>query len=101
MPVGMLLDTPEGSQDMYEALTTRDLRLAAARRPARRAHRPHRGPRDEGGWRVVDIWESTDAFWQFFDAKLLPAARELGQDPTDARPTFFAVHNMIGLGMPT
>jgi len=28
------------------------------------------------------------------------AARELGQDPPDARPTFFAIHNTIGLDMP-
>jgi hypothetical protein len=52
-------------------------------------------PRDEGGWRVIDVWESEGAFWQFFDEKLLPAARELGQPPTEARPTFFAIHNMI------
>ena len=100
MPVGMLLDTPEGSQAMYEALTTKvfgslqptvlpdGLIVHAA------------GPREEGGWRVVDIWESAEAFWQFFDAKLLPAARELGQDPPDARPTFFAIHNTIGLDKP-
>ena len=95
----MLLDTPEGSQDMYEALTTK---IFGSLQPAVLPDElivHAAGPRDEGGWRVVDIWESADAFWQFFDAKLLPAGRELGQDPPETRPTFFAIHNMIGLGM--
>ena len=55
MPVGMLLDTPEGSQDMYEALTTK---IFGSLQPdvlpdGLIAHIA--GPRDEGGWRVVDI----------------------------------------------
>ena len=96
MPVGMLLDTPEGSQVMYEALTTKIFgSLQPAILPAGLIVHTA-GPRDEGGWRVIDIWESEDAFWQFFDAKLLPAAQELGQAATEARPTFFAIHNMIG-----
>lgn len=99
MPVGMLLDTPDGSQDMYEAVTTK---VFGSLRPAALpdgliVHVA--GSRDEGGWRVIDIWESADAFWRFFDAKLLPAGRDLGQDPTEARPTFFAIHNMIGPGI--
>ena len=99
MPVGMLLDTPDGSQDMYEAVTTN---VFGSLRPAALpdgliVHVA--GSRDEGGWRVIDIWESADAFWRFFDAKLLPAGRDLGQDPTEARPTFFAIHNMIGPGI--
>jgi len=99
VPVGMLLDTPDGSQDMYEAVTTK---VFGSLRPAALpdgliVHVA--GSRDEGGWRVIDIWESADAFWRFFDAKLLPAGRDLGQDPTEARPTFFAIHNMIGPGI--
>ena len=99
MPDGMLLDTPDGSQDMYEAVTTK---VFGSLRPAALpdgliVHVA--GSRDEGGWRVIDIWESADAFWRFFDAKLLPAGRDLGQDPTEARPTFFAIHNMIGPGI--
>ena len=83
MPVGMLLDTPEGSQDMYEALTTK---IFGSLQPAVLpdgliVHIA--GPRDEGGWRVIDIWESTDAFWQFFDAK--PPARCSGAWPGSRR----------------
>ena len=61
MPVGMLLDTPEGSQDMYEALTTK---VFGSLQPAVLPDElivHAAGPRDEGGWRVVDIWESADA----------------------------------------
>jgi hypothetical protein len=96
MPVGMLLDTPEGSQEMYEALTTKIFgSLQPAVLPEGLIFHTA-GPRDEGGWRVIDVWESEDAFWQFFDAKVLPAAGELGQAPPESRPTFFAIHNLIG-----
>jgi hypothetical protein len=42
------------------------------------------------------VWESEEAFWRFFDTHLLPAAQELGQQPTSGRPEFFAIHNIIG-----
>ena len=96
MPVGILLDTSEGSQDTYEALTRQIFGTLQPETLPEGLILHTAGPRDEGGWRVIDVWESEDAFWRFFDAQLLPAAQELGQAPPDSRPEFFAIHNMIG-----
>ena len=98
MAVGMLLDTPDGTQELYEALTERAFGTLQPAVPPAGLILHTAGPLVDGGWRVFDVWESEEAFWQFFDERLLPAARELGQDPPESRPEFFAVHNMIGRG---
>jgi hypothetical protein len=96
VPVGMLLDTPDGSQETYDALTTKIFGTLQPTDLPEGLILHTAGPREEGGWRVIDVWESEEAFWRFFDAQVLPAALELGQAPTDSRPTFFAIHNVIG-----
>jgi hypothetical protein len=96
MAVGMLLDAPEGSQAMYDALTEK---IFGSIQPATTPEGliiHTAGPLPDGGWRVFDVWESAEAFWRFFDAQLLPAARELGQDTASARPEFFSIHNVFG-----
>jgi hypothetical protein len=45
----------------------------------------------ETGWRVVDVWESEDAFNRF-GAHLMPIIQELGTEP---RPAVFPVHNFV------
>ena len=93
MPVGMLLDTAEGSQDMYEALTTK---IFGSLQPAVLpdgliVHTA--GPRDEGGWRVVDVWESKEDFEKFFSQKL-KSALESAKVP-QPQMKFFPVHNIM------
>lgn len=98
MAVGMLLDAPEGSQAIYDALTEK---IFGSLQPATAPEGliiHTAGPLLNGKWRVFDVWESVEAFWRFFDAQVLPAAQELGQEPTSARPEFFSIHNMIGKG---
>ena len=52
------------------------------------------GPID-GGWGVIDVWESREAFDAFLEGRVLPAAQELGdrafQGPPDIKE--FPVHN--------
>ena len=98
MAVGMLFDAPAGSQALYEALTERVFGTLQPSTVPEGLIIHTAGPLLDGGWRVLDIWESEEAFWQFFDAQLLPAAQELGQEPPSARPEFFPIHNMIGKG---
>lgn len=95
MAVGMLLDTPEGSQGMYEALTEKAFGTLQPPTTPEGLILHTAGPHLDGGWRVFDVWESEDAFWRFFDTQLLPAARELGLPPQTARPQFWPIHNMI------
>src|SRR5262245_53514254 len=51
------------------------------------------GPHPDGGWLIVDVWESADAFERFAGERLLPAARELGISPV--RPKVFPVHELL------
>jgi heme-degrading monooxygenase HmoA len=49
----------------------------------------------DGGWGVIDVWESRDAFDQFFAGPLQPAIGKLGdqtfQTPADIKE--FPVHH--------
>ncbi len=47
----------------------------------------------EGGWRVVDVWESQEAVNTFFQEHLGPALQEAGIAATP--PQFWPVHNML------
>ncbi len=47
----------------------------------------------EGGWRIVDVWESQEAVNKFFQEKLGPALQEAGI--AAAPPQFWPVHNML------
>ena len=51
---------------------------------------------DGGKVRIIDIWESEDAFRRFEQGQLMPAMERLGWPaPTDPpQPIEFAVHNM-------
>lgn len=51
----------------------------------------------EGGFRVVDVWESREAFEKFAQDKLKPIYRDVGLvDPPDIQ--FFEVHNYLAGG---
>jgi hypothetical protein len=95
--IGMLLDAPEGSQEAYDALTEKMFGTLQPTDTPDGLILHTAGPLPDGGWRIFDIWESEDAFWRFFDAVMLPAARDLGEVDDQARPEFFLVHNMIGM----
>ena len=47
----------------------------------------------EGGWRVVDVWESQEAVNKFFQEQLGPALQEAGV--AAPQPQFWPVHNML------
>jgi hypothetical protein len=50
-------------------------------------------PQEEGGWQVVDVWESEEAFRRFMDESVLPAAQEMGAPPFDTK--IIEVHNSL------
>jgi hypothetical protein len=50
----------------------------------------------EGGWRVITVWDSDEAFHSFREQKLLPAIREVaGEAPQDVAPQIDPVHRLI------
>jgi hypothetical protein len=51
------------------------------------------GPREGGGWRVVDVWESQEAWDKFLQEKLGPVLQEVGATPPQV--TAWPVRNML------
>ena len=51
----------------------------------------------EQGWRVITVWESSEAFHRFREEKLLPAIREAsgGDVPSGVEPDVDPVHKLI------
>ena len=54
------------------------------------------GPVEEG-WRVITVWESSEAFHEFRQDRLLPAVREVagGGGPPGVEPEVNPVHKLI------
>ena len=44
-------------------------------------------PREGGGWQVIDVWESEEAFRRFLNEQVIPAAQDLGAPPFDTQVT--------------
>ena len=56
----------------------------------------HTASEKDGGMRIIDVWESKDAYERFERETLMPAAGRIGLDPGDgpAPRDEFEVHNM-------
>lgn len=50
-------------------------------------------PMEGGGWQVIDVWESEEAFRRFLEESVIPAAQELGAPPFDSKVV--EVHNAL------
>ena len=54
------------------------------------------GPAPDGGWRVVEIWESEDAARRFDEERVEPVLQQVGiQRPA---PEIWSVHNLVMRG---
>jgi hypothetical protein len=53
-----------------------------------------------GGWRVVDVWESEEAFRHFSEQRIKAAVQKVGIT-TQPRVDFFPVHNLYVPGIST
>jgi hypothetical protein len=72
--IGMIIDFPGGTQEQYEAVLEQ-LNLGGRMAPGGIFHAA--GPID-GGWRVVDVWESQQAFDILLGERLEQALRNAG-----------------------
>ena len=96
MAVAMLIDNPNGSQEIYEQLRER----IGLEKPAGGIFHVA-GPSPNGGWRVIEVWESEEDAKRWrrngrprtWDARRAPAAltptRSLASRITNGRPLFF------------
>ncbi|MGH9010849.1 MAG: hypothetical protein ACRDYF_13525 [Acidimicrobiia bacterium] len=90
MPVAMLIDNPDGSQELYETLRAK-LRLDGPLGGAVHVA----GPGPNGGWRVIEIWESVEEAGRFLRERFQPALAELGFTGRPPEPEFWPVHTCL------
>jgi hypothetical protein len=89
MAVAMLIDNPSGSQEIYEQLRER----IGLDKPAGGMFHVA-GPSPNGGWRVIEIWESEEDAKRFLAERLGPAAEAVGT-PQPPPPELWPVHNYM------
>jgi hypothetical protein len=90
MAVAMMVDNPEGSQELYEQLRAR----LGLERPAGGIFHVA-GPSPNGGWRVIEIWESEDEMNRFFQERFIPALHEFGFEGPPPPREVWPVHNAM------
>jgi hypothetical protein len=89
MPVAMMVDNPQGSQEIYEKVRQQ----AGLDRPGGGVLHVA-GPSPNGGWRVIEVFESEDAAKRFVKERLAPAFQAVGA-PLPPPPEFWPVHNYM------
>jgi hypothetical protein len=84
---------PGFTADMYEAVTSK---VMPDKTLPEECQLHIAGPVD-GGWRVITVWQSREAFDRFRDEQLLPAFRELAGDQAGppVEPEIQPVHKLI------
>ncbi|MFD9881113.1 hypothetical protein ACFWZT_06590 [Streptomyces alboflavus] len=95
MAIIVTIDIPGVGQELYDACVSRltdggeFTTLADIPAPGLITHAA--GPVD-GGWRVVDVWESEEAF-ESFGKILQPILADLGH--ADGEPQIIPAHNVV------
>lgn len=87
MTVATILEFPGVTREMYDAAGAR---LAASAPPDGILH--HACGPTAGGWRIMDIWESQEAFDRFVDDVYLPAMGAVG-GPAPSHREVIATHH--------
>jgi hypothetical protein len=90
MTIAMMVDNPQGSQDTYDKVR-KELGLE---KPAGGIFHVA-GPSPNGGWRVIEVWESEQDAQRFVKTRLLPAFAAVGA-PAPPSPEFWPVHGYMG-----
>ena len=80
MPVGFMLDFPDGSLAQYDAVVEK-MQLGGQLPPGALFHMI--GERPSGGLRAIDVWESDDAFQSFAESKMRPITAAAGLLPPE------------------
>ena len=89
MAVGLMMEFTGVTQEQYDAVME-ELDLGGTMPPGGISHAA--GPMD-GGWRVVDVWESQEDFDAFFRDKLERALQNAGVPPPQLQT--WAVYNTL------
>ncbi len=92
MAVGLRIRFEGGTQEQYEATHSH---MDVSGNPPDGLIFHAAGP-VEGGWGVIDFWESREQFDRFVSGRLQPAVGELGERAFPGAPDIreFPVHNI-------
>jgi hypothetical protein len=88
MAIAMMVDNPNGSQEIYDRVRE----LLGLERPAGGIFHVA-GPSPNGGWRVIEVWESQEDANRFLQERLRPALEAVGVPSPPPQPQFWPVHN--------
>ena len=89
MATGMLIEFNDMDEKRYERVNEL---LGLYQNPPKGLLLHSAGP-IPGGWRVFDMWESKEAFQQFFNERLQNVLRQAGATAPPTRQEFFPIHN--------
>lgn len=83
MPVAVLIEIPNGTQEQYEHLfeTVRGIPVDEAHDVNHSGGLIHMAGSTDSGWCIIDVWDSGEAAQKFLHDKVAPAAQELGLPP--------------------
>jgi hypothetical protein len=90
MAIAVLVDNPDGSQEAYEKVRAQ-LGLEA---PAGGIFHAA-GPSPNGGWRVLEVWESEEDARRWRDERLMPAFDATGVPRPPGPPQIWQLHNYM------
>lgn len=89
MPVALMVDHPQGSQQIYDQVREQ----VGLDRPAGGVLHVA-GPSPNGGWRVIEVFDSEDAAQRFIKERLAPAFQAI-EAPPPPPPELWPVHNYM------
>jgi hypothetical protein len=88
--IAMLMDNPEGSKELYDRIRKQlDLEAPAG------GILHVAGPSPNGGWRVVEVFESEEDAGRFLKERFGPALEAVGFAGRRPQPQFWPVHNYM------
>ena len=90
MAVVMRMEWPEVTREQYDAA----VELVGWERDVPRGAIHHVSFFDEGGFKVVDVWESEEDFQTFVDNRLMPGIAQLGIEG-EPKVTFTPAHRIF------
>lgn len=90
MAVAMLMDNPNGSQEIYDRARQE---LGLDRPIGGILHVA--GPSPDGGWRVIEVFDSEEEARRFIQERLGPALKAAGASGPPPEPQFWPVHNYL------
>lgn len=89
MAIAMIVDNPEGSQETYERVREQ----LGLETPAGGIFHAA-GPNPNGGWRVIEVWESEQDAKRFAAERMLPAFEAAGAPPPPP-PEIWPLHRYL------